>query len=205
MNRRDFLRAAAAISYLSGVGALSTAEKARAAANSFSRVRPGDAGWPSRRTGIALPGHWRAADRGAFAAGSLCGRPVGRRLRRDFQPAEEPVLPRRRCRADADPRVDRRLDIDAQRLCGGGADAPEDVVAAVNFARENNLRLVVKGGGHSYQGTSNAPDSLLIWTRRMNEIDVHDSFVGRGLRGTQAPQPAVTVEAGARWLRSTRR
>ena len=31
-----------------------------------------------------------------------------------------------------------------------------DVVAAVNFARKNNLRLVVKGGGHSYLGTSNA-------------------------------------------------
>jgi FAD/FMN-containing dehydrogenase len=31
-----------------------------------------------------------------------------------------------------------------------------DVVAAVNFARENKLRLVVKGGGHSYQGTSDA-------------------------------------------------
>ncbi|SRR6266404_4806635 len=35
-----------------------------------------------------------------------------------------------------------------------------DVVAAVNFARENNLRLVVKGGGHSYQGTSNVADSF---------------------------------------------
>ncbi len=45
-----------------------------------------------------------------------------------------------------------------------------DVVAAVNFARENNLRLVVKGGGHSYQGTSNSADSLLIWTRGMNAI-----------------------------------
>jgi FAD binding domain len=40
----------------------------------------------------------------------------------------------------------------------------QDVVAAVNFARENNLRIVVKGGGHSYQGTSNSVDSLLIWT-----------------------------------------
>ena len=36
------------------------------------------------------------------------------------------------------------------------AETTDDVVAAVNFARENNLRLVVKGGGHSYQGTSNA-------------------------------------------------
>ena len=33
-----------------------------------------------------------------------------------------------------------------------------DVVAAVNFARTHNLRLVVKGGGHSYQGTSNAAE-----------------------------------------------
>ena len=28
-----------------------------------------------------------------------------------------------------------------------------DVVAAVNFARRHNLRVAVKGGGHSYQGT----------------------------------------------------
>jgi hypothetical protein len=30
------------------------------------------------------------------------------------------------------------------------AESTQDVVAAVNFAREKNLRLVVKGGGHSY-------------------------------------------------------
>ncbi len=47
------------------------------------------------------------------------------------------------------------------------AKTTQDVVAAVNFARTNNLRLVVKGGGHSYQGTSNAADSLLVWTRHM--------------------------------------
>jgi FAD/FMN-containing dehydrogenase len=41
-----------------------------------------------------------------------------------------------------------------------------DVAAAVNFARTHPLRLVVKGGGHSYQGTSNAADSLLVWTGR---------------------------------------
>jgi FAD/FMN-containing dehydrogenase len=75
-----------------------------------------------------------------------------------------------------------------------------DVVAAVNFARENNLRLVVKGGGHSYQGTSNAADSLLIWTRAMKNITVHDAFVTQGCTEKQAPQPAVTVEAGAMWI-----
>ena len=62
------------------------------------------------------------------------------------------------------------------------ARTTNDVVAAVNFARELDLRVVVKGGGHSYQGTSNAADSLLIWTRTMNRITVHDAFVGAELR-----------------------
>lgn len=43
------------------------------------------------------------------------------------------------------------------------AKTAADVAAAVDFARVHNLRLVVKGGGHSYLGTSNARDSLLIW------------------------------------------
>ena len=75
-----------------------------------------------------------------------------------------------------------------------------DVVAGVNFAMKNNLRLVVKGGGHSYQGTSSAPDSLLIWTRAMNDITVHDSFVPSGCQGKINPQSAVSVGAGTVWM-----
>jgi FAD/FMN-containing dehydrogenase len=76
----------------------------------------------------------------------------------------------------------------------------EDVVAAVNFARENKLRLAVKGGGHSYLGTSCAADSLLVWTREMNAISLHEAFVGQGCEEVQAAQPAVSVGAGALWL-----
>jgi FAD/FMN-containing dehydrogenase len=79
------------------------------------------------------------------------------------------------------------------------AKTTQDVVAAVNFARTNNLRLVVKGGGHSYLGTSNAADSLLIWTRHMNAVRLHDAFVGAGCAGSAEPQPAVSIEAGAYW------
>jgi FAD/FMN-containing dehydrogenase len=79
------------------------------------------------------------------------------------------------------------------------AQRTEDAVAAVNFARQNNLRVVVKGGGHSYLGTSSAPDSLLIWTRPMNAITHHTAFVGAGCAGRAEPQPAVTAEAGAIW------
>jgi FAD/FMN-containing dehydrogenase len=79
------------------------------------------------------------------------------------------------------------------------AESTDDVVAAVNFARQGNLRLVVKGGGHSYQGTSNAADSFLIWTRRMNAVTLRDAFIGVGCVGRHRPKHAVTVEAGAIW------
>jgi len=78
----------------------------------------------------------------------------------------------------------------------------EDIAAGVSFARENNLRLVIKGGGHSYQGTSNAPDSLLIWTRHMHDITNEADFVPHGCQSTHAPQRAVTIGSGAIWLQA---
>jgi FAD/FMN-containing dehydrogenase len=76
------------------------------------------------------------------------------------------------------------------------------VAAAVNFARENDLRLVVKGGGHSYQGTSNAADSLLVWTRHMDDVSIHEAFLPQGCGGKQAPQRAVTCGSGAIWMQA---
>jgi FAD/FMN-containing dehydrogenase len=75
-----------------------------------------------------------------------------------------------------------------------------DIARGVSFAREHNLRLVVKGGSHSYLGTSNAPDSLLIWTRAMRKVTLHDAFVGAGCEGKAAAVPAVSAEAGAVWM-----
>jgi FAD/FMN-containing dehydrogenase len=80
------------------------------------------------------------------------------------------------------------------------AKQTSDVVAAVNFARKNNLRLVVKGGGHSYQGTSCSADSLLVWTRAKNDVVLHDDFVALGCKEKQKPQPAVSIGAGAIWM-----
>ena len=78
------------------------------------------------------------------------------------------------------------------------AETSEDMVAAVNFARKHKLRLVIKGTGHDYLGRSNAPDSLLLWTHKMRGVTVHDAFVPAGSPGPA--MPAVSVEAGARWL-----
>lgn len=80
------------------------------------------------------------------------------------------------------------------------AASSADVAAAVNFARTHRLRLVIKGGGHSYQGTSSAPDSLLIWTRAMDQIELHEAFVPQGAGADESPTPAVSIGAGATWM-----
>jgi FAD/FMN-containing dehydrogenase len=77
------------------------------------------------------------------------------------------------------------------------AESTSDVAAAVRFARAHNIRLVVRGGGHSYLGASNAPDSLLVWTRKMNAVTVHDAFTPHGSRA--GPVPAVSAGAGCIW------
>jgi FAD/FMN-containing dehydrogenase len=72
-----------------------------------------------------------------------------------------------------------------------------DIAAAIAYARRRGLRVVVKGGGHSYLGTSNARDSLLVWTRQMNEIHVDRDTVtmGSGTIWAQAYN-AVTTKSG---------
>ena len=80
------------------------------------------------------------------------------------------------------------------------ARSSADVAAAVDFAREYGVRLAVKGGGHSYLGGSNAADSLLIWTRPMQEVELDDAFVPRGGAGRVEPETAVHVGAGALWI-----
>lgn len=80
------------------------------------------------------------------------------------------------------------------------ASTAEDVAAAVTFAREHGVRVVVKGTGHDYLGRSSAPDSLLVWTHHMRDITVHDAFSITGGDGSQTPVPAITVGAGTRWL-----
>jgi len=84
------------------------------------------------------------------------------------------------------------------------AQTTGDIVAAVNFARDNGVRLVVKGTGHDYLGRNCAPDSLLVWTHDMREVTVHDAFVPQGAPEGSAPVPAMTVEAGTRWLEAYR-
>jgi len=80
------------------------------------------------------------------------------------------------------------------------AESVADIVAAVNFAREHKVKLVIKGAGHDYLGRNCAPNSLLVWTHHMRDVTFHDAFRIAGGAATEPAVPAVTAAAGARWI-----
>ena len=203
MHRRTLLRQATTVPLLAG--ALTFSQSTAKAANtstvtSWRRVRPGDLAWPSEadwaRLNGAVGGHLikvqspLAACRDAPES-AVC-RETLNNLRNPFYVGGQPGATQFSGWLDA--------WMSTPSAYAVAAESAADVVAAVNFARERNLRLVIKGGGHSFQGTSCAPDSLLIWTRRMNRIVLHDAFVPQGCAGQMAPRPAVEIGAGAIWL-----
>lgn len=53
--------------------------------------------------------------------------------------------------------------------------SPHDVIAAVNFASENDVVVSVKGGGHDYAGNSVCNDGLVIDLSPMNKVDVDEN------------------------------
>jgi len=67
---------------------------------------------------------------------------------------------------------------------------------AVNFARNNNIRLVIKNSGHDFNGKSIGGHSLSIWVHNLKGITYQDdytsptgSYTGRAVTysaGTQA-------------------
>jgi FAD/FMN-containing dehydrogenase len=196
MKRRTFLKncGAAALLPLSSHGLF--------ARSAFRRQRPSDAGWPSKeawkRLSDAVSGNLLPVDFPLAActsgAGSADCKNVLESLKNPYYIGDQPGLTQTLGWVDAWSTKPSVYAVAARNA--------DDIAAAVNFARENDLRLVVKGGGHSYQGTSNAPDSLLIWTRHMHDIEIHDAFVPRGCEGSHPPQRAVTLGAGAIWMQA---
>jgi hypothetical protein len=198
MKRRQLLRGAAALPFLSG--GFAAVLGATAPEPARRRLRRSDSAWPSATDWARLK-----QDVGGNLLevhelfGSCRAQPSARdcldalkNIRNPYWIGDQP----------AGTEVSGWLDAwtPAPSVYAIKARHAQDVAAGVNFARHNNLRLVIKGGSHSYLGTSNAPDSLLIWTRAMKSVALHSAFVGQGCAASTAPVSAVSCEAGALWM-----
>ncbi len=75
---------------------------------------------------------------------------------------------------------------------------PDDVVAAVNFAREHELTVAVRGGGHSAPGYATCDDGIVIDLSPMNNVEVDpDMKTARAEAGTTWGEfDAATQEHG---------
>jgi FAD/FMN-containing dehydrogenase len=183
VDRRHFIGAGAALA------ARSALRVAPARADTLERVRPGMPGWPLETEWAAL----NQATNGRLSRVSpvaVDAADAYKLLSNPFYIADHVALTQSAGWLDG-----WRSSPSAYVVA---AESAADVAAAVRFADTHNLRLVVRGGGHSYLGTSNAPDSLLIWTRKMDAVIVHDAFVPAG--SSASPVPAVSLGAGCKWL-----
>ena len=173
-----------------------------AASTNIRRVRLSDAAWPSKAAWKRLNDEVRGKlipvnfplNILKTAADSAAAERLKKEIRNPYFIADEPGLTETLGWVDA--------WATKPSVYAVAARDASDIAAAVNFAHENDLRLVVKGRGHSYLGASNAPDSLMIWTRHMTDIEANSAFVPHGGQGKIAPQPAVTMGAGTYWLQA---
>ena len=202
MDRRRLLKIVAGLPFASGLwrgpSALADASPPPA------RVRPGDPAWPSEESWDNSAAKWSgrlikvrsplAACVGA-SSDAACAQ-VFKELKNPYYLGDEVGLTQSLGWLGAwtsEPSV-----------YAVAAETTADVVAAVNFARNHDLRLVVKGGGHSYQGPSNAPTPPHL-DAADERVVLHDAFVAAGCEGRAAPQPAVTIGRAPSGATSTTR
>ena len=201
-SRRDLLKIAASAAATAAIPALSACATNAGAAGDrvMRRRRPSDADWPAESDWAVLNDRVGGRLSRLSAPLSVCQQAPDsatcqgllHELKNPYYLGDEPALTQTSGWVDA--------WMSTPSAYAVAASDSRDISEAVNFARERDLRLVIKGGGHSYQGTSNSPDSLLIWTRHIRAIEMHDGFIPQGGEGRQAVRPAVTVGAGAIWM-----
>ncbi len=117
------------------------------------------------------------------SARSVIGSTGGERLRRSFQgrlvlPADDSYEQLRKVWNGT---IDRRPALIASCTC------VPDVVAAVEFAREEGLPVAVRGGGHSFPGFSTCDYGIVIDLASMAQIEVDPEA------------RTARVQAGANW------
>lgn len=82
------------------------------------------------------------------------------------------------------------------------ASDASDYAATLAFAKEHNIRLVIRNTGHDYFGKSTGAGALALWTRHLKKIEIFDyedgSYTGKAMRmgaGVQAIEAQAAANA----------
>ncbi|THU97181.1 hypothetical protein K435DRAFT_663116 [Dendrothele bispora CBS 962.96] len=73
----------------------------------------------------------------------------------------------------------------APSICPTEGGSTETQGAAVVFAAEHDLRVVIKNTGHDLLGRSIARNSFMIWTHNLKNITYNPAFVPEGAPATE--------------------
>ncbi|KAF9879663.1 FAD binding domain-containing protein [Colletotrichum karsti] len=79
------------------------------------------------------------------------------------------------------------------------ASGPADIVAALKFADEKNVRFVIRNTGHDYNGRSTGAGALAVWTHYLKGTEVIDwedeQYVGKALKAGSGVQGFEAIAA----------
>ncbi len=195
MDRRTFLLMAKA----TGLASLMPLKFALAAKQMVGRIRPGDDNWPTKKDWVALATKLNGKLESSKSAQKTVLAEMGGKVTKQVE--EKLTNPFFLQDFSGSTQSLGWLDgwKSAESAMVGIPTNAQDVSELVKFAGKHQLRLVIKGGGHSYYGQSNAPDSLLVWTRDLKGIELHDNFVPQNGDPSKG-QPAVTVASGEKFI-----
>ncbi|KAK2460205.1 hypothetical protein APHAL10511_007796 [Amanita phalloides] len=73
-----------------------------------------------------------------------------------------------------------------------------DVQAAVKFAKQHNLKLIIKNTGHDFLGRSAGRGGFMLWMHNLKDISYDEDFLLEG-DPTYQPHKAITFGAGVQW------
>ncbi|KAI0441392.1 FAD-binding domain-containing protein [Xylaria telfairii] len=76
-----------------------------------------------------------------------------------------------------------------------------DIIAGVNFVRDNNIRLTIKNTGHDYLGRSTGAGALALWTHHLKDMSFFtyksQSYTGAAARLGAGSQVQEVYEAAS--------
>ncbi|CBF84282.1 hypothetical protein AN2648.2 [Aspergillus nidulans FGSC A4] len=167
-------------------GATATAAPAASSSNTSCHCLPGDACWPSAAKWNALNSTVGGRLIATVPIGSVCHEPTYdaeacAQLQEDWNlpqthyVSSSSIMQQFFTNRSCDP-FDEDSSCELGNYVSYAVDVASsaDVVAAIKFAQQNNIRLVIKNTGHDYLGRSTGAGALSVWTHHLNSIEYLD-------------------------------